>query len=69
MESEKYAYKKRGMNMKRELIECYYEAHMKEIQESVNDQDIREVDDEISLLNQELCGGCTEKRTGVLGMV
>ncbi len=55
--------------MKRELIECYYEAHMKEIQESVNDQDIREVDDEISLLNQELCGGCTEKRTGVLGMV
>lgn len=47
--------------MKRELIECYYETHMKEIQESVNDQDIREMDDEISLQNQELCGGAQKK--------
>lgn len=51
MEFGKYVHKKRGMNMKRELVECYYEAHMKEIQEAVKNQQIKEMDEEISLLD------------------
>lgn len=47
--------------MKRELIESYYEDHMKEIQESAKNPEIRAIDEEIGCLDDELCAEVREK--------
>lgn len=47
--------------MKRELIECYYEAHMKEIQEFIKGSEIKEMDEEIRRLDQKLCEATQKK--------
>lgn len=51
--------------MKRELIEAYYEAHFREIQNSVKTSEIIEKDNKLRRLDQEICESKQEEDCGV----
>ena len=50
--------------MKRELIEAYYEAHFREIQNSVKTPEIIEKDEAIRCLDEKICEDASRSKTG-----
>lgn len=50
--------------MKRELIEAYYEAHFREIQNSVKTPEIIEKDGAIRCLDEKICEDASRSKTG-----
>ena len=50
--------------MKRELIKAYYEAHFREIQNSVKTPEIIEKDEAIRCLDEKICEDASRSKTG-----